>query len=457
MKKNNKNPNILFIMTDQLRFDYLNCAGAEFLNTPNIDRIAKNGIRFSNCFTNAPQCAPARIGLALGKQPCRVGALDNMSYLPLNAHTYYKQLRDFGYKVGCVGKLDIAKPSEYNGVNGDRPCLYSYGFTSTLECEGKEHAAKGKYPLGPYGNYLKKRGLFEKFCDDYMKRKEKNRVIRGYSDSVLPTEDFEDSYIGRQACKWIRENPDDFPWHLFVSFVGPHNPFDPPKEFADKYRNVEMPKAVKCNLDEKPNYIRNRYLDLNDEEVAKVRRQYCAAIELIDCQVGLIIDELEKKGEMDNTYIIFASDHGEMLGDFDLYTKIVPYEPSIHVPLIVSGPGINKGDVSNAMIELIDINPTICELAKVPVRKEMDAKSFGDVLFRKSLEHREDIVTRVQQYRCIRTKKYKFIQNYNQKNELYDLENDPHELNNIVDKNEKLEKQFMRRLIERYEEGEGLW
>lgn len=457
MKKNNMKPNILLIMTDQHRFDYLRCAGAEFLNTPNIDQIAKNGMRFKNCFTNAPQCAPARIGLALGQQPCRVGALDNQAYLPLNSDTYYKRLRDHGYRVGCVGKLDIAKPSEYNGLNGDRPCLFSYGFTHPEECEGKEHAAKYEYPLGPYGNYLKKRGLFEKFRNDYKKRKEKNLAIKSCHDSVLSTEDFEDTYIGRNAAKWIREIPEDFPWHLFVSFVGPHNPFDPPREFADKYRNVKMPKPVKGNLDEKPEYTKNRYIQMDDEEISNIRRQYCAAIELIDYQIGLILDELEKKGVLDNTYIIFSSDHGEMLGDFDLYTKIVPYEASIHIPLIISGPGIPKGAVSDAMVELIDINPTICELAQVPVRKEMDAQSFADVVFGKTEEHREDIVTRVQQYRCIRTKKYKFIQNFNEKNELYDLENDPNELSNIIDENKELQKQFMTRLFERYNEGAGLW
>lgn len=85
MEKNKIKPNILFIMTDQFRFDYLGCAGADFVNTPNIDRIAKNGVRFNNCFTNAPQCVPARIGLAVGQQPCRLGAIDNEAYLPVNA------------------------------------------------------------------------------------------------------------------------------------------------------------------------------------------------------------------------------------------------------------------------------------------------------------------------------------------------------------------------------------
>lgn len=457
MEKNNVKPNILFIMTDQFRFDYLGCAGADFVNTPNIDRIAKNGVRFNNCFTNAPQCVPARIGLAVGQQPCRLGAIDNEAYLPVNASTYYKKLRDHGYRVGCVGKLDLSKASNYNSLNGDKPCLFSYGFTHPEECEGKMDAIKTEEPHGPYGHYLQKRRLFEEFRNDYISRMKKSIKVPAYHDSVLQSEDFEDTYIGRKSCKWIREIPEDFPWHLFVSFVGPHDPFDPPREFADKYRNAKMPKPVKCNIDEKPEHTKFKHMLLNDEEIANIRRQYCASIELVDYQIGLILDELEKKGVIDNTYIIFSSDHGEMLGDFDLYTKRVPYEPSIHIPLIISGPEIPKGIVSDAMVELIDINPTICELAQIPAQKEMDAKSFAKILFEEAYEHREDIVTRFQQYRCIRTKRYKFIQNYGEKNELYDLENDPNELNNIVDENKDLQKQLMIRLVERYNEGKELW
>ena len=109
---NHSGPNILFVFDDQHRFDYLRCAGADFIRTPNIDRLAARGVRFTHATTNCPVCAPARIGLATGLQPCHLGSLDNNSFLPLSAATYYQRLRDSGYRVGCVGKLDLAKPEK---------------------------------------------------------------------------------------------------------------------------------------------------------------------------------------------------------------------------------------------------------------------------------------------------------------------------------------------------------
>ena len=124
-------PNILFIRDDQHRFDYLGVAGAVFVRTPNIDALATSGVRFTQCTTNAPVCAPSRIGLASGLHPCRLGGLDNASFLPPDTTSYYQRLRDGGYRVGCVGKLDLAKAWTYNGRYGDRPCAYQWRDSST--------------------------------------------------------------------------------------------------------------------------------------------------------------------------------------------------------------------------------------------------------------------------------------------------------------------------------------
>jgi arylsulfatase A-like enzyme len=129
------NPNVLLIMADQQRFDYLGYMGADFVNTPNLDRLAARGTVFTHCCTNAPICAPARIGLASGMDPWRLGSLGNNSFLPRSTTTYYQRLRDYGYRVGCVGKLDLAKPDQYNGRHGDRPCVYTWGFTHPEEWE----------------------------------------------------------------------------------------------------------------------------------------------------------------------------------------------------------------------------------------------------------------------------------------------------------------------------------
>ncbi len=447
--------NILFIMADQFRFDYLGCAGADFVSTPNLDALAQRGVRFNYCCTNSPICAPARIGLATGLQPSRVGAVDNDAYLPLNVKTYYQRLRDYGYQVGCTGKLDLAKPSTYNGRNGNRPCIYSYGFTLPVECEGKNHAFKFSEPMGPYGAYLESKGLYKK-ARDYRKSL-KTFYERNASDSNLEEEDFEDVYIGRRAVEWINNITNEYPWHLFVSFVGPHAPFDPPTSYAEQFRGKSVPAPVKDDYSGKPQYVKKKDRGLSDEEVEKTRRQYCAAIKVVDNQIGQIIDTLKKRGMYDNTYIVFSSDHGEMLGDHGLYGKSVPYDPSIRIPLIAAGPGIKGGRVSDALVELIDINPTICELAGLPPQNEIDAKSFCNVLYGESDQGREEMVNILSKFKCIRTREYKYIYNHNSIQELYDLKNDPDELNNIAYLNPELAEELHDRMIKRYQEGKWLY
>ncbi len=427
-----KRPNLLFIMDDQHRHDYLSAAGASFLNTPNLDRLASRGVRFTQCITNAPVCAPARIGLASGYQPARLGCLDNNCYLPRHVTPYYARLRDAGYRVGCVGKLDLAKPDPYNGRHGDRPWVFGWGFTHPEECEGKMHAGMADEPRGPYGFWLEKQGLFEAFRADYAVRKARGWIEGAYHDSVLPAEAFEDAYIGRRATEWIDAVPDDYPWHLFVSFVGPHDPFDPPAEYADRYRDAAVPPAVPSGHDGKPGWVNSRRRDLSDDEVAVTRRQYCAAIEQIDDQVGRIIEAVDRRGMGEDTVVVFASDHGEMLGDHGLYTKSVPYEAALRVPLIAAGPGIPGGRTSDALVELIDVNPTLCGLAGLPAQEGLDAKDLSPVLAGERTTHREEAASALREFRLVRTAERKLVAHHTGEVELYDLGNDPDERENIA-------------------------
>ncbi|MFW6060082.1 MAG: sulfatase [Phycisphaeraceae bacterium] len=454
---NDQRPNILFIMDDQHRFDWLGCAGADWVNTPNIDRLAARGMRFTNCYTNAPVCAPARIALATGKQITRVGALSNGAYLPLSAPTYYQRLRDHGYYVGCVGKLDLAKPDRYNGIRGDRPITYAWGFTHPIECEGKMHAGGYSEPIGPYTAHLHERGLLQKFHEDY-----KQRSMTGWAidtrDSVLPTEDFEDAYIGRRAAEWIADIPDDFPFHLFVSFVGPHDPFDPPTEYAERYRGADMPEPIPPAGEDKPESIRRKaealeHAGRTPEQIAEARRQYSAAVEQIDDEVGRMIGALEQRGMLENTYIIFSSDHGEMLGDHGLYTKSVPFEAAAHVPLIIAGPGIPAGRTSDAMVELIDLNPTICDLAGVEPAPSLDARSLAPVLREEANEHRSEVLSMLMGFQFVCDGRHKLIQYVNAGNALYDIEQDPAEQRNVVDEHPDVARRLGQRLNQRLREG----
>ncbi len=453
MSKGTNRPNILFIMADQHRADYLGAAGANFVRTPNLDRIAASGMRFDRCFTNAPLCAPARIALATGMQPIRMGALDNDSFLPASATTYYQRLRDHGYRVGCVGKVDLAKPDTWNGRRGDRPCMFTFGFTHPVECEGKMHAGMHPEPRGPYGLWLQQRGLYEKFRQDYDARAKAGWVKGVSHDSVLPTEAFEDIYIGRRAVEWIENVCDDFPWHLFVGFAGPHDPFDPPSEYAKRFGQAEVPPATPATTDGKPKWVQERNLQLTPEEVAHTRRQYCASIQTIDDSVGRIVAALQQRGLLADTYIIFSSDHGEMLGDHGIYTKSVAYEAALRVPLLVAGPGIEAAQSSQALIELIDLNPTICRLAGLPAQENIDARSFVPILRGQAKTHRDDVISTLEHFCCIRTERYKLVDNYNDIVELYDLQQDGDELHNIAEKDPEFTLQLRQHLRARCMEG----
>jgi choline-sulfatase len=446
-------PNILLIMDDQHRHDFLGCAGASFLRTPHLDALAARGVRFTQCTVNAPVCAPSRIALASGLQPARMGSLDNQSFLPRRVPTYYQHFRDHGYRVGCVGKVDLAKPDPYNGRYGDRPCLFSWGFTHPEECEGKMHAASSPTPLGPYTYYLQERGLFHVFRADYQSRARNGWIRNSLHDSVLPADAYEDAYVGRRAVEWLQSVPDDFPWHFFVSFVGPHDPFDPPTEYATTYRNAEMPPAIPAAAEGKPKWIARRVLGLTPEEVAVSRRQYCAEIELVDDYVGRIVRTLEERGMSENTVVVFTSDHGEMLGDHGLYTKSVAYESALRVPLLVAGPGIAGGRVSHALVELMDLNPTISELAGLPPQEALDARSFAPVLRQQGAEHRLEAVTMLRNFRAVRTATHKLIENVGDVAELYCLTDDPHELHNVADAQPELVRELRGRLAQRFLEG----
>ncbi|MDF1512672.1 MAG: sulfatase-like hydrolase/transferase [Anaerolineae bacterium] len=449
-------PNLLFIMADQYRWDYLGAQGADFVHTPNLDSIANRGVRFTQCTTNCPICAPARIGLATGLQPTRLGALDNASFLPHSVPTYYQRLRDHGYRVGCIGKLDLAKPDAYNGRYGDRPCLFSWGFTHPEETEGKMHAGMSPTPLGPYGFWLQQQGLYDQFHKDYIARKENAWIKNASHDSVLPAEAFEDIYIGKRAAEFLEKVPDDFPWHYFVSFVGPHDPFDPPTEYADLYRNTTVPPAIQDNLEGKPRYIQGRDLGLSKDEISVTRRQYCASIQTIDDSVGWMLEALEHRGMLENTVVVFSSDHGEMLGDHGVYTKSTAYESAIRVPLLIAGSGIEGGWASEALVELIDINPTLCEIAGLPSQENIDARSLIPVLNKQVAEIRTETVSAMRNFRCLRTHQYKYIQNYNDIDELYDLQADPDELHNIAENHSDGMQKLNRRLSVRFMEDKWL-
>jgi choline-sulfatase len=196
----------------------------------------------------------------------------------------------------------------------------------------------------------------------------------------------EDDFIGDRALAAIDGFSDEFPWHCFVSFVGPHNPFDPAPEYAERWRDADMPDPIPAEPEGRP--ARYRYAkDYDLDTHRQARRQYTAYLEQIDFQIGRLLDRLEERGELDTTHIVFSADHGEMLGDHGRYTKSCHYEASVRIPLIVTGPGIEAG-TSDALVELNDVGATCCDLAGIGPVPTAQAKSLAPLLRGDRDEHR---------------------------------------------------------------------
>jgi choline-sulfatase len=319
-------------------------------------------------------------------------------------------LRDSGYRVGCVGKLDLAKPDNWCGTEGKEPRTYRWGFTDPIEIEGKILAGRVPEPHGPYGFDLAKNGFWEAFHEDYELRASRGWITGVSHDSVLPEEAFADVYIGRRAVEWLGSAPQTDPWHLFVSFVGPHDPFDPPKTFAERTRHRSPPDPVPRCPDMKPKWVEKKEVAVDPQEMRHIRRQYIAATEAIDAQVGEILKALEDTGAAENTVILFAGDHGEMLGDHGLFKKNLPYEASLRIPMIFSGPGIKQGRETNALAVLSDLAPTICEMAGARPLPHIHAQSLVPILNGDTAAVRDSVFAALKQFRCIRTHTHKYIE-----------------------------------------------
>jgi choline-sulfatase len=448
--------NILVILDDQHRHDFVGYAGAVYVDTPNIDALAKRGAVFTHCCTNAPICAPARISLATGLLPERTGALTNQSTLPITTPNHYRHFRDHGYRVELVGRHDLSKPGAPGSIYGNRPLNFSYGFTRALEVEGGMAAAlkvNDHGATGPYSQYLQEQGLLQDYADDFAQRWEKGWVIGASHNSALPAEHHQDAFVGRAAVERIQNMEDDYPWYMFVSFQSPHDPFDPPAELGEKYAHAAVPSAITAQPQHKSQRTQQHMKHWShgtEADVTIARRQYCAKIELIDQQIGLILSALEEQGLADNTIVVFSSDHGEQAGDHGLYQKHVAYESSLRVPLIVAGPGIKPGS-SDALVELSDLNPTMVELAGLEPQAGLDAASFVPVLRGETDTHRTHCLTAEEGYWAMRTATHKYIEVADDLPELYDLSTDPDELHNIYEQHPELIQSFQSARKQRLE------
>lgn len=400
-------PNLLLLFPDQWRGDWLGCQdgprpyGAAPVATPNIDRLAQRGTRFRRLYTNSPVCAPARACLALGNARHRTGVWHNHDDTDPAETTLFNRLQAAGYRTLTCGKNDLHKRSDDYNDTGWAPRLAAYGFCDAIDQRGKMNAGRAAlHAGGAYLTYLRDHDLAQAHYDDYAARQaDPYTYATAPWPTPLPRHAFTDDFCGRCALELLDRTPRDQPWCLWVNFPGPHDPHDPPRELQQRYDDVDFPPPV------------NGEAEKNGQPIdhTQLRRNYAADCQGIDDWVGWIIDAVEQRGELENTIVIFFSDHGEMLGDHGRWAKCTWYEPSVHVPLIVAGPGIKAGQVSDALVELTDVHATCLELAGAPVPDGLDTRSFAPVLRGEADAHRDAAVSALDNWRMITDERWKLV------------------------------------------------
>lgn len=440
-------PNILFFFPDQHRFDWLGGNPDLPVRTPNLDRLAERGMRFTNALCPSPLCAPSRACIASGKEYDRCQVPSNKQNYPVEQTSFYRLLRDSGYHVMACGKFDLRKPESSWGRDGrqrinGKDYLDLWGFSDGIDNGGKHDGVNsyGKGQVGPYMAFLEEKELAHVHVDDFNRR----HNYKSTEPTALPDDAYADNWIARNGLELLSKAPKNKPWFLQVNFNGPHEPMDITKRMKDRWRQVEFPS---------PNASR----DSTSKKHNEIRQNYSAMIENIDRWLGLYIQELKRRGEYKNTLIVYSSDHGEMLGDHNRWAKSVPYQPSVSVPLVVGGPGTVRAKVYDGPATTMDIAATFLDYANVSRPKEMDSRSMKALLEGRASEHRKAAYSGLGQWRLVFDGRYKLIKGFSTQPEknrakadsdktkqllLFDLHQDPLENNNIAGKNPDIVKRL---------------
>ena len=389
-------PNILFLMTDQQRWDAMGCSG-DWVQTPHLDRIAGEGIRFTNCVTTSPVCIPTRLSLATGLYPHNTHVWNNMNHqMPAETPTWMQTVRDAGYRTSLFGKTHL---HPHNGDLRERENLMNaYGLDDVNEIGGPRASAN---VLSHMTAMWEEKGVWEAYRADYRERfSTKPHLVRS---STLGLEDYADVYVGQQAKQYLQNYEREEPWCCWVSFGGPHEPWDTPEPYASMYDPADMPPAIPRPFTEKrPRGHLDRLMQrvnptFEPGEIGRLRANYAGNVTLIDDQIGEILDAIAARGELDNTIIVHTSDHGEMNGDYGLIYKSNFLNGAVRIPLLVRTPDrTNAGSICESPVEWIDIGPTLVELVGGELEHRQFGKSLCPVLTQPEATHRDFAISEIE-------------------------------------------------------------
>ena len=417
-------PNVLFLMSDQHAYRYLGHRdeGGEPVETPTFDDLAANGTTFEGAYCAAPMCTPSRLSLLTGREPRDAGGWGNASLLKPGLATLPGTLSDAGYETCLLGKMHLGGSRQFAGFD-HRP----YGDLTGLGGHQMEQPGVDRPVIDP-----------EKFVRD--------AGITGFPESVL-----QEQTIVQEALSFLREqrhaNPDQ-PWFLCASFSRPHWPRTAPARHFERYwpDGVTRP-AVEAGAAAFDHPLvdaqRAKVEGVTDEETMRSRAGYFACVSYLDEVVGDLLTALRADGLLENTVVVYTSDHGELAGEHGLWGKLTWHEASARVPLVVQTPAHRDGsrDVGRVRtpVSLVDMFPTLCGLAGVDAPGDLDGVDLSDTVRTGAEPDRPpvtvDSFVRIEEgleYRAVRDGRYKYVGFRDAPELLFDLERDPRELTNLA-------------------------
>jgi len=423
-------PHIVLIMTDQHRADCVGCSGNEVIQTPHLDAIAAEGVRFANAFSSTPSCTPARAALLTGLSPWNHGMLGYGRVARKYRHELPGLLRGAGYYTFGIGKMHWYPQRSLHGFHGtlidESGRVETEGFVSDYRKWFQEQAPG----LDPDATGI---GWNEHRAGTYL-----------LAEDLHPT-----YWTGQTAADLIDNHDRDKPLFLKVSFARPHSPYDPPRRFRDLYGTEEIPAPSVGGWAKKyasfPRTKSAAFGDYGADHARASRRAYYGNVTFIDEQIGRIVGALKRRGMYDDALILFTADHGDMLGDHHHWRKTYAYQGSANIPMAMKWPGgidavPPPGSTLHQPAELRDCLPTFLDAAGARTPRGLDGLSLLDLVRRREASWRECIdmehatCYREENYWCALTDgKRKYIYFFPKGEErLFDLVNDPHEKHDLA-------------------------
>ena len=438
-------PNIVYIITDQQRFDTINALGFPHVDTPNLDRLVREGTTFNSCYAAGLSCAPSRAAIFTNYYPHTTGILKNACTW---RRSWIEDMAAQGYRTVNIGKMHTWPMNT--------PC----GFDERYNVENKDRFLEARYYFDEWDRALAANGLVKQRRDEYRLRDDYRESLGAFLWE-LPEQLQSDMFVGNMATWWLNSYPK--PEQLFyqIGFPGPHPPYDPVPRYAERYMDRDLPldpvlpedlagqpsvyKAYREHCFEIDHDSVVHRIDLDPAARHRQRAYYLANMTMIDDKVGEIMATLEKQGYLDDTIVVFTSDHGDCLGDHGMSQKWTSYEQIVRMPMIVWGPnqGIAQGHSCDALCQHFDISHALLELAGAPIRDTYESISALPALRGEAWDGRETVyaeqcrdgnMTETEFATMVRTRDWKLTHFLGcEDGQLHDMRNDPGEIRNLWD------------------------